>query len=104
MYKLSVYSIRAYIFTFQNKFIRFMSYFFIANNWEYFFTNHYSFTPLYSSIFTLNVVKSMTFKIACAVSKLVKLIVACSTASRRILNPSERSVEHTSELQSRGHI
>src|SRR5699024_12499697 len=69
-----------------------MSYFFIANNWEYFFTNHYSFTPLYSSIFTLNVVKSMTFKIACAVSKLVKLIVACSTASRRILNPSERGL------------
>ena len=34
----------------------------------------------------------MTFKIACAVSKLVKLIVACSTASRRILNPSERGL------------
>src|SRR5690625_5674612 len=98
MYKLSGYSIRAYIFTFQNKFIRFMSYFFIANNWEYFFTNHYSFTPLYSIIFTLNVVKSMTFKIACAVSKLVKLIVACSTASREFLNPYEAALLLESSL------
>src|SRR5699024_2601895 len=89
---MSGYSIRAYIFTIQNMLIRFMSYFFIDNTWEYLFMNRYSLILLYSIIFSLNVIKSMTFKIACAVSKLVKLIVACSTASRRILNPSERGL------------
>src|SRR5699024_3562172 len=47
-------------------------------------------TPLVDIALALNVVESITFKIASAVSRFVKLIIPCSTDSLLIRKPSER--------------